>query len=164
MPDGAVASDLQPGFFNIDQVPQFASDEFAASLKNENTNISMADRSRVYDNIFIERFWRTGKCEENYLHEHRTVAYARAGLATYSRFCNEALFPKTLGYRTLHEVYFGTPARQMQWQRLLFSRDGLKIVSPRISDEIDFAVVLKKMAFGHRHDQNGYERQVFNAL
>jgi hypothetical protein len=36
-----------------------------------------------------------------------------AGLAAYFRFYNEERFHETLGYRTPHEVYFGTPARLM---------------------------------------------------
>jgi len=61
----------------------------------------------VYDNIFLERFWRTVKCEEVYLREYRTVAEARNSLAAYFRFYNEERFHQTLGYRTPHEVYLG---------------------------------------------------------
>jgi len=32
--------------------------------------ISMDGRGRVYDNIFVERFWRLVKYEEVYLHEY----------------------------------------------------------------------------------------------
>jgi putative transposase len=103
----------KPGIYNTDQGPQYTSDEFTARLESEDITISMDERGRVYDNIFIERFWRTVKYEEVYLHEYRTVADARAGLAAYFRFCNEERFHETLGYRTPHEVYFGTPARLM---------------------------------------------------
>lgn len=67
----------------------------------------------MYDNIFVERFWRTVNYEEVYLREYRTVAEARAGLAANFRFYNEERFHEALGYRTPHEVYFGTPARLM---------------------------------------------------
>ena len=103
----------KPGIFNTDQGPQYTSDEFTARLESDGIKISMDGRRRVYDNIFVERFWRTVKYEEVYLHEYRTVAEARAGLATYFRFYNEERFHETLGYRTPHEVYFGTPARLM---------------------------------------------------
>jgi putative transposase len=95
----------QPGIFNTDQGPQYTSDEFTARLEAEGIRISMDGRGRVYDNIFIERFWRTVKYEEVYLYEYLTVAEARAGLAIYFRFYNEERFHETLDYRTPHEAY-----------------------------------------------------------
>jgi len=101
----------KPEIFNSDQGPQYTSEEFTAFLKGKDIRISMDGRGRVYDNIFVERLWRTVKYEEVYLHEYRTVAEARAGLASYFRFYNEERLHETLGYRTPHEVYFGTPAQ-----------------------------------------------------
>jgi len=101
----------RPEIFNTDQGPQFTSEEFTGRLEAEGIRVSMDGRARVYDNIFVERLWRSVKYEEVYLHEYRTVADARVGLATYFRFYNEERFHETLGYRTPHEVYFGTPAR-----------------------------------------------------
>jgi putative transposase len=103
----------KPGIFNTDQGPQYTSEEFTARLESEGIEISMDGRGRVYDNIFVERFWRTVKYEEVYLREYRTVAEARDSLAAYFRFYNEERFHETLGYRTPHEVYYGTPARLM---------------------------------------------------
>ena len=40
--------------------------------------ISMDGRGRVYDNIFVERLWRSVKYEEVYLREYATVK--RGGL------------------------------------------------------------------------------------
>jgi len=101
----------KPGIFNTDQGPQYTSEEFTARLEGEGIKISMDGRGRVYDNIFIERFWRTVKYEEVYLHEYRTVAEAHAGLSAYFRFYNEERLHEKLGYRTPHEVYFGTSTR-----------------------------------------------------
>lgn len=70
----------------------------------------MDGRGRVYDNIFVERFWRSVKYEEVYLHEYRTVAEARVYLDAYFRFYNEERPHEALGYRTPHEVYFGSSA------------------------------------------------------
>jgi hypothetical protein len=106
-------------------------------LESEGIGISRDGRGRVYDNIFVKRFWRTVKYEEVYLRECRTVAEARDSLAAYFRFYNEERLHETLGYRTPHEVYFGTPG---PW----FNMGGLEIVAPRTSGEIDSAVVLKK--------------------
>jgi putative transposase len=70
----------------------------------------MDGRGRVYDNIFVERFWRSVKYEEIYLHEYQTVPEARAHLAAYFRFYNEERPHAALGYRTPQEIYFGTRA------------------------------------------------------
>jgi transposase InsO family protein len=76
--------------------------------------ISMDGRGRLYDNIFVERFWRTIKYEEVYLHDYRTVDEARQKLAGYIHFYNTQRLHEKLGYRTPHEVYFGTSAVPME--------------------------------------------------
>jgi putative transposase len=100
----------KPEIFNTDQGPQFTSDEFTGLLESEGSQVSMDGRGRVYDNVFVERLWRTVKYEEVYLHEYRTVAEAGEHLSAYFRFYNEERLHETLGYRTPHEVYFGTSA------------------------------------------------------
>ncbi|MBC7361722.1 MAG: transposase [Candidatus Aminicenantes bacterium] len=54
--------------------------------------------------------WRTVKYEEVYLHEYRTVSEAKESLEAYFRFYNTERLHQALGYRTPHEVYFGSPA------------------------------------------------------
>jgi putative transposase len=106
-----------PEIFNTDQGPQFTSEEFTERLEAEGIRVSMDGRGRVYDNIFVERLWRSVKYEEVYLHEYRTVADARAHLAAYFRFYNEERPHETLGYRTPHEIYYGVPAaRRPVWE------------------------------------------------
>jgi len=100
----------RPEIFNTDQGAQFTSPEFTGLLEGAGIRISMDGRGRVYDNIFVERFWRSVKYEEVYLHEYRTVAEARAHLGAYFRFYNEERPHEALGYRTPHEVYFGSSA------------------------------------------------------
>jgi putative transposase len=51
----------KPGIFNRDQGPQFTSREFTGCLKDADIAMSMDGRGRVYDNIFIERLWRSVK-------------------------------------------------------------------------------------------------------
>lgn len=81
----------KPEIFNTDQGAQLTSPEFTGLLENEGIRISMDGRGRVYDNIFVERLWRTVKYEEVYLHEYRTIPEARAHLASYFRFYNEEI-------------------------------------------------------------------------
>ena len=71
----------------------------------------MDGRGRVYDNIFVERLWRSVKYEEVYLHDYQTVPAARSHLSDYFEFYNNERPHEALGYRTPHEVYFGTKAR-----------------------------------------------------
>lgn len=51
----------KPEIFNSDQGPQYTSEDFINVLKNEDIRISMDGRGRLYDNIFVERLWRTVK-------------------------------------------------------------------------------------------------------
>ncbi len=67
----------------------------------------MDGRGRVYDNIFVERLWRTVKYEEVYFHEYQTVAEARRSLTIYFDFYNTERLHQSLGSRTPSEVYFG---------------------------------------------------------
>jgi len=100
----------KPEIFNTDQGPQFTSVDFTGLLENEGIKVSMDGRGRVYDNIFVERLWRSVKYEEVYLHDYQTVPAARIHLSGYFEFYNNERPHETLGYRTPHEVYCGTRA------------------------------------------------------
>jgi putative transposase len=100
----------KPGIFNTDQGTQFPSPKFTGLVESEGIKVSMDGRGRVYDNIFTERLWRSVKYEEVYLHDYATIAEARAHLAATFHFYKEERLHETLGYRTPHEVYFGTSA------------------------------------------------------
>jgi len=95
----------KPEIFNTDQGAQFTSPEFTGLLESQGIRISMDGRGRVYDNIFVERLWRTVKYEEVYLHEYRTVPEARAHLTAYFRFYNEERIHAVLDYLTPAVVY-----------------------------------------------------------
>lgn len=97
----------QPEIFNSDQGSQFTSTEFTGRLETAGVRISMDGRGRVFDNIFIERLWRSVKYEEVYLHSYESVGDAREGLTRYFRLYNTERLHEALGYRTPHEVYFG---------------------------------------------------------
>jgi len=101
----------RPEIFNTDQGPQFTSVDFTRLLENAGIRVSMDGRGRVYDNIFVERLWRSVKYEEVYLHDYQTVPAARSHLSAYFEFYNNERPHEALGYRTPHEVYFGTKAR-----------------------------------------------------
>jgi len=94
-----------PLIFNSDQGVQFTSDRFTGRLEDRDIAISMDGRGRCFDNIFVERLWRSVKYEEVYLHDYGTVAEAYSGLDLYFRFYNHERLHKSLAYRTPAEVY-----------------------------------------------------------
>jgi putative transposase len=106
----ALASALErgtPEIFNSDQGCQFTSAEFTGMLKAAGIRISMDGRGRVFDNIFVERLWRTIKYEEVFLHDYTDVRDAWEHLARYIRFYNERRLHSSLGYKTPEAMYFG---------------------------------------------------------
>jgi putative transposase len=94
-----------PGIFNTDQGGQFSSAAFTGVLQAAGIALSMDGRGRAFDNIFIERLWRSVKYEEVYLHDYQTPAEARLGLGRYFTFYNHQRLHQALGYRTPAEVY-----------------------------------------------------------
>ena len=67
----------------------------------------MDGKGRVFDNIFIERLWRTVKWEEVYLKDYANVGQAIRGLKDFFRRYNEERPHSALGYMTPSEVYHG---------------------------------------------------------
>ena len=78
----------QPEIFNSDQGGQDASEAFTGRLKKAGIRISMDGRGRVFDNIFVERLWRTVKYEEVYLNHYESMPEAMVGMARYFRSYN----------------------------------------------------------------------------
>jgi putative transposase len=96
----------RPVIFNSDQGSQFTSVEFTGRLQAEGIHISMDGRGRVFDNIFVERLWRTVKYEEVYIKSYDNVNECVNGLAAYFRFYNEERFHEALGYQTPKQLYW----------------------------------------------------------
>jgi putative transposase len=96
-----------PEIFNTDQGSQFTSKDFTDVLKDHNISISMDGKGRVFDNIFIERLWRTVKYEEVYLKDYANVREAIKNLRTFFRRYNEERIHTAIGDRTPYEVYYG---------------------------------------------------------
>ena len=67
----------KPEIFNSDQGSQYTSEAFTGRLKDAGIQISMDGRGRAYDNIFVERLWRTVKYEEVYLRDYASLTEAR---------------------------------------------------------------------------------------
>jgi putative transposase len=95
-----------PSIFNSDQGSHFTSSQYTSRLLAAGTRISMDGRGRAFDNIFVERLWRTIKYEEVYLHDYDSPRQARQNLMRYLAFYNEERLHQALDYRTPAEVYF----------------------------------------------------------
>ena len=68
----------------------------AALLESAAVKISMDGRGRVFDNIFIERLWRTVKYEDIYLRNYAIVMELEQGLERYFPFYNNEQFHQSL--------------------------------------------------------------------
>ena len=64
----------KPEIFNTDQGVQYTSEDFTKTLLAADVRISMNGAGRCFDNIMVERLWRSVKQEEVYLKEYEDVA------------------------------------------------------------------------------------------
>lgn len=95
-----------PEIFNTDQGSQFTSNAFTERLDGAGVKISMDGKGRVFDNIFIERLWRSVKYEEVYLKDYKTVREAESGLRKYFEFYNSERLHQSLEYKTPATLHF----------------------------------------------------------
>jgi putative transposase len=96
-----------PEIFNTDQGVQFMSHDFTRRLEAAHIRISRDGRGRAFDNIFVERLWRTVKYEEVYIKDYDSVATATRNLKEYFEFYNQQRLHQALGYQTPAHVYAG---------------------------------------------------------
>lgn len=96
----------QPNVFNTDQGVQFTAGDFTGELETAQIRISMDGRGRVFDNIFIERLWRTVKYEDIYIKEYETVLDLTAGLTDYFELYNYERPHQSLDYQVPADVHF----------------------------------------------------------
>jgi putative transposase len=104
--DEALVRYGKPEIFNSDQGSQFTGVAFTDRLKQEGIKISMDGKGRWADNVFVERFWRSIKYEEVYLHAYESVSAARSGIGSYIGFFNQQRPHSSLNRKTPYQVYF----------------------------------------------------------
>jgi putative transposase len=103
--DEALRRHGRPEIFNTDQGAQFTSEAFTGRLLDHEVRISMDGRGRAFDNIFIERLWRSVKYEQVYLRDYDGVSDARQSLDAYFAFYNEQRPHQALRNATPWECY-----------------------------------------------------------
>ena len=94
-----------PEIFNSDQGSQFTSGAFTKILLDRSIQISMDGRGRAFDNIFVERLWRTLKYEDVYLRGYSNMPELLLGLTSYFSFYNAQRFHQALQNKTPNQVY-----------------------------------------------------------
>jgi putative transposase len=96
----------KPEIFNSDQGSQFTSPDFIKVLKKSEIKISMDGKGRALDNVAIERFWRTLKYDEVYLHEYKNMKEAKERIGVYINEYNSLRPHQTLLGRTPDTAYY----------------------------------------------------------
>ena len=96
-----------PAIINSDQGSQFTSDDYKQLLRDLGIRQSMDGKSRWADNIMIERWFRSLKCEILYISEYNTPRELRQFVREYITEYNTVRPHEALEYRTPEEVYAG---------------------------------------------------------
>ena len=117
----------------------------------------MDGRGRAFDNIFVERLWRTVKYEEVYLKDYRDVPEARHGLGRYFPFYNEQRIHQALDYRTPRDVLFCPPMKPAVTRT--FDRRGarakarssppcsfIRLITPQIEEQFHHLKLTSKLS------------------
>lgn len=95
-----------PGIINTDQGAQFTGDDFVEAVTDSGALLSMDGKGAWKDNVFVERFWRSIKYENIYLHAYDTPATLRKGLAKYIAFYNSRRPHQALDEYTPDQMYY----------------------------------------------------------
>jgi len=97
----------KPEIFNTDQGAQFTSKNFTGILEANSVRISMDGKGRAFDNIFVERLWRSLKYEEVYMKDYGCAVEAIHCIEKYFGFYNRERIHQSLAYKVPKEIYSG---------------------------------------------------------
>ena len=67
----------------------------------------MDGRGRAFDNIFVERLWRTVKYQDIYIKGYETMQDVQKGLTEYFQYYNHRRRHKSLGDERPWDIYSG---------------------------------------------------------
>jgi len=67
----------------------------------------MDGQGRAFDNIMIERLWRSLKYQDIYIKDYQTIMELSAGLNDYFNFYNHERPHQPLNDKTPAKVYYG---------------------------------------------------------
>jgi putative transposase len=107
--EDALARHGVPEIFNTDQGSQFTSTDFIKLLAAREIKISMDGKGAWRDHGFVERLWRTIKCEEVYVRAYASVSEARASIGRCLAFYNSRRPHSSLVGKTPDQACFNQP-------------------------------------------------------
>jgi len=94
-----------PEIINSDQGVQYTSRAYIDLVTSKGARVSMSGKGRCWDNIFVERFWRTLKYEEVYLKQYSNSVDAYENIQNYIESYNKQRPHSSLNYITPIEAY-----------------------------------------------------------
>ena len=86
--------------FHSDRGCQYASEAYAAALKEHRVIASMSRRGNCYDNACVESGWGTLKTECVYRRHFATRQQARIAIFEYLNFYNQRRLHSALGFKS----------------------------------------------------------------
>ena len=87
---------------------QFTATVFTEAVLSRGIRLSMDGKGAWRDNVFVERVWRSVKCEEVYPKAYESVGHARRSIGDYINLYNQRRPHSSLEDRTPDEAYFAT--------------------------------------------------------
>jgi putative transposase len=105
----ALARHGRPEIFKTGPGAQSTSADFIKVLKQAEVAISRDGKGAWRDHVFVERLWRTARCEEVYLRAHAGVSGARASIGRHLGFHNPARPHPSLGGQTSDQSCYDQP-------------------------------------------------------
>ena len=95
-----------PAIINSDQGSQFTSDEYIELLQSYSVRQSMDGKARWVDNVVIERWFRSLKCDYLYINEYDTPKELKAAVRQYVTEYNTERPHQSLNYEYPATVYY----------------------------------------------------------
>jgi putative transposase len=94
-----------PEIMNTDQGVQFTGRQWISAVEGSGARVSMDGRGRWLDNVFIERLWRSLKCEDIYLRDYGDLVALEAGVRRWLNDYNHERIHQGLAYARPWDVY-----------------------------------------------------------
>ncbi len=85
---------------------QFTSNDFIKELSSRNIKISMDHKGRCFDNIYVERLWRTLKQEAIYYYKPSSIRELEIVIKDFVSWYNYQRRHQSLQYKIPAEVYY----------------------------------------------------------
>jgi putative transposase len=106
----AISTYGKPEIINSDQGSQFTSDDYVNHLQGEGIRQSMDGKARWVDNVIIERWFRSLKCDNIYINEYVIPKSLRQGIKDYVVEYNTERPHQSLEYMYPIQVFNGEKA------------------------------------------------------